>query len=35
MTKKEIIEDVVVCFMWFFGFVVLFWLAAALDAGML
>lgn len=35
MTKKELIEDVLPGFIWFASFIVLFWLAAAADAGML
>ena len=35
MTKKEIIEDVFACFIWLSSFILLFWLAAAADAGTL
>jgi hypothetical protein len=35
MTKKEIIEDVFACFIWLSSFILLFWVAAIIDAGAL
>ena len=35
MSTREIIEDVLACTIWFGTFLVLFWLAAAADAGVL
>ena len=35
MTTREKIEDVIAGLIWFIGFLVLFWLAAAADAGVL
>ena len=35
MSTREMIEDVLACAIWFGTFLVLFWLAAAADAGVL
>lgn len=35
MTTREKIEDFIACAIWLGAFLVLFWLAAAADAGML
>ena len=35
MTTREKIEDFIACLIWFVSFLVLFWLASAIDSGML
>jgi len=35
MSHKNMIEDVLACAIWFGTFLVLFWIAAAADAGVL
>ena len=35
MNTREMIEDVLACAIWFGTFLVLFWFAAAADAGVL